>query len=1132
MTKTSLDDQLFMEILAWGKGFALAEGSKQLDVQHIILGSLKVKEGCHILADLLNSDIPLDPDKIDSKFADALSKVNTPVTNRKLNLTPRLKKITDSVWSRQGSLTAKPLLSLALKELEKDEKWGLPLLKKARQHPRKKSSGHIKIAQEILSKVNLLKTKLSELVVGQQKAIEMICDGYFTSLLALKDSPTVPKGPQMLFTFLGPPGVGKTYTAECLSEILNNQDSPPVILRLNMSAYSTHQAHEQLIGFSKSYKGAEKGILSGFASDNPDGFILVDEFEKAHPNTQHLFLQILDAGQLYENNSGTLVDFSNTTIIFTSNLGRQLYDTPNRSGVLQESRNLRESILEALRKESNQTADQAGKGLSPELVSRLAKGHVVLFEYLEGLALERILDLTLAQVSSEIKATLGTEIEINDPIARILFLLRFGVGGDARRLKTGVRNFLYQVINDILTDQRETMIDAEKPELQYYHHFSISLSEHEPLPDFIKEAFARRSRILLVDDSPWDVTFADHYSCEIVSNKGEADTFLSQGCDFVLLDLYLGSKQEADEMDAGLAILHWLRTRYPEIPVYVFTETPEKRGLSETMLERICLEGGARGVLRKRFYSSSEEEATERDAFFRRLDEIDLAVRRQKLVSFYNRRGKVLDFDIAVVSEGQFKEDILPLEINQIRELTVVSVLDRNSRGWVDLPKERFEDIAGAQQAKQRLLEVSEWLTDPGPLIDMGLEMPKGILLTGPPGTGKTTMARAVAGEVEVPFFAISGSEIFNKFVGESEAAIRELFTSARRYAPSIIFIDEIDSLGVSRSNNRTGSRVGEQVLNELLAQMDGFQQPDRPVFVMAATNRPDILDSALVRSGRFDLQIEIPYPNTQARKEIFDIHLNSKPLANDVVIQSLATRTAGLSGADIKQICKEAGMLALREKKKEISRKYLQEAITVIKMGLASEQVVLDKKVKRATAIHEAGHLLAHYRLLPEESLVQVSILPRGRSFGFVEHVPENEYSDMNLARVKKMVQVLLAGRAAEKLLLEDEQITSGCSSDMERATVLTVKAVAEWGMDDEFGVVSIKGLEQGLGTHGHPVDLPSVHDEVIRKARKMLLERYDESLDLLTREQPLLEKLAQKIEEKETLYSSEIEHFFAGLE
>ncbi len=1119
-------DELFAKILAWGKGYAVAEGVS-LDVRHLLLGAMRADGGPELLARLLGSEVPLNRDLLEERFVEQLSRAQQPVTDRSLNLTPRLAEITREVQQREGCLKAEPLLARALAVLEPDEEWGKPFLANAKRYPRVELRHSARAVREVMTTVDGLRAVLAERVLGQEQAVDRVCDLWFSVMLQGKREEREAPGPRAVLTFVGPPGVGKTMLAEAMASHLGGAGKP-ACLRLDMSAYSGHQNHEQLVGFAKAYSGAGRGVLTGFVADNPEAFVLVDEIEKAHPNTQNIFLQVLDAGRLYENNTATEVDFSRATLVFTTNLGRELYDSPNRAGALQDSREIDAVVLEALGRDvRTRAAGETGGGLSPELLSRMAKGATVLFRHLDGLTLERIADATLRQVTAELRRSIGVSLEVDDPLILGLFVLRFGCGGDARRLTSGLRRFLYGTVMDLVHDHRRPLVDEPDQLLDRLSALRFALAPETPLPEPLRQAMAGRTHLLLVDDDPWSDVLASSYDCSQVGDRAGADEAMRKGgVDLVLLDLNIGFEPGSGGTEKGLSLLRWLRSRAPETPVYLFSESPEKRGLSTELLDRVRLEGGARGVLQKRFYGSGEEQAMERDSFFRQLAEIEAALRRQRVLEHYRRRGQLLEFDLTPRLDALGGGQVLTLEVGRLRDVTLVSAGDRWGTGWVDLPRDRLADVAGATQAKQRLQEVIRCLTDPQAMRAVGVDPPRGILLTGPPGTGKTTLARAVAGEAQVPFFALSGSEVFRKFVGESEEVVRELFARARRFAPSILFIDEVDSVGGARGSDSQQWRLS--VLNELLAQMDGFVRSDLPVFVLAATNRADILDPALLRPGRFDLQIEVPNPDAEARKRIFELNLSGRALAAGVDLAALVVRTAGMSGADVKQVCKEAALRAFRNGRPAIAQEDLQEAVTTVGMGLASERPILEESVRWSTAVHEAGHALAQRVHFPDEPPTQVSILPRGRALGFVEHAGGEGYRDQTLDRLCRSVQVLLAGRAAEELVLGPSGVTAGCSNDLERATALLLQSVSNWGLDSQFGILSLSGAARGLGAGAGLGDLPK---EAIDRAREWLLRQQRAVLELLHDQQAALEGLARLLVERETLYADDLAACFAEI-
>ncbi len=1124
MANTSDTDPVLSDVLGWAKAFAAHHGVEQLDLVHVLWGALRSPAA----ADLLKAP---DPALMPDPFIEALKSVPGPV-EKKYDLSPQLKAITGDIWKREGRLAFAPVLKAVTEALVGDFPWAGTLFPTRNEGPGAGLStsaspadvaGHSGPAhklEEILNDVKRLRDALAGRVQGQGNAISVICDAYFAARLAGRlggDAATSGRTePALILTLVGPPGVGKTSLSLAVAEHLGDRSS---VLTLDMTSYSTHQAHEQLVGASPFYSGSTEGLLTGFAATHPTGTVIIEAIDKAHANTQNLLLQVLDSALLYDNNRRKVVGFTGVTFIFTTNLGSRLYDAPETMGFLRDTQHLAEAVLEAVGTESGEQAGQ--QGLSADLLSRLGKGYVSLLDRLDGLALQDILQAKFRDISGELEQRTGVKLRLEGQSLPTLFLLRFGVHGDARRLVNSFSHFLSQALMDGIP---KTSVSEQGAVLK---SITFAVSPDADIPEEVAAILndnARIFRILTIDDDKWHGPFPKWADLRQVVSREEADEPLRERWpDLVLLDLHIGDTRREGRIEQGIQMLRWLRARHPAIPVFLFSDTPKGIGLSPEALHRLSREGGARGVLSKPSGLAGEL-ATE---FFARLREEGKALRYRRLVEDYRRRFKSIQFDMLPVVHDSDPE-ALELQLVGIRDVRSVAAHDKDLIGWVDLPSERFGDVAGAEHAKERLAEVVNWLRDPTPIREMGLSTPKGILLTGPPGTGKTTLARAVAGESETPFFAISGSEVFSKWVGESEGQIRTLFTRARRCAPAIIFIDEIDSLGSRRGESDSGWRVG--VLNELLAQMDGFVQGTHPIFVMAATNRADMLDPALLRAGRFDLHIEVPNPNASARQELFTIHLKGIP-HGVLDLAGLVARTAGLSGADIRQICKEAGFLALRRGKKVIEQEHLEAAVSDVKFGLSSETSPLTPATRWTAAVHEAGHALSRRVLFPDSPVLQVTILPRGRAVGFVEQGADEGQLVWDRQHISLQVQVLLAGREAEELVLGQESLTSGCGNDLERATEMAVRFFTQWGLrpSADGHVLSITGLRQGLGL-SHDSPLPaSFEADIIGQSLTWLDQRRQCVRDLLSAKRDLLVEFARVVLDRETLYAEDIDQFFS---
>ena len=371
----------------------------------------------------------------------------------------------------------------------------------------------------------------------------------------------------------------------------------------------------------------------------------------------------------------------------------------------------------------------------------------------------------------------------------------------------------------------------------------------------------------------------------------------------------------------------------------------------------------------------------------------------------------------------------------------------------------RYDDVAGLDNAKKELREIVDYLRDPSKFQKLGGELPHGILLIGPPGVGKTLMAQATAGEADVPFYSISGSEFIEMFVGVGASRVRDMFNKAKKDAPAIIFIDEIDSIGRVRGTGLGGGHdEREQTLNQILAEMDGFA-PHESLVVMAATNRPDVLDPALVRPGRFDRRITLDMPQKQARLKILQTHTRKVPIGDDVDLQNLAERTVGLSGADLKNLVNEAALLAARKEKDRVSNEDFDQARDKILMGIESDDVI-NAEERKLAAYHESGHALLAELLPGADPLQKVSIIPRGRALGATEQIPEEDRHNLKRSYLLDRIAIMLGGRAAEKIVFED--VSTGAGDDLKRATHLARRMVCQWGMSEKLGPVTFQQGEQ----------------------------------------------------------------------
>ncbi len=439
--------------------------------------------------------------------------------------------------------------------------------------------------------------------------------------------------------------------------------------------------------------------------------------------------------------------------------------------------------------------------------------------------------------------------------------------------------------------------------------------------------------------------------------------------------------------------------------------------------------------------------------------------------------------------------------------------------------KTTFADVAGADEEKEEMAEIVDFLKDPKKYNELGAKIPKGVLLVGPPGTGKTLLARAVAGEAGVPFFSISGSDFVEMFVGVGASRVRDLFGEAKREAPAIIFIDEIDAVGRQRGAGLGGGHdEREQTLNQLLVEMDGFGA-NEGVIVMAATNRPDILDKALLRPGRFDRQITVNYPDVKGREEILKVHSRGKPLGPDVNLATIAKSTSGFTGADLANLLNEAALLAVRHGKKAITQQEIEEATIKVVMGAEKKSHIVSDKDKKVTAYHEAGHAIVSYFLPTQDPVHQISIIQRGMAAGYTMYLPVDEKGHTSKKQLAEQICSLLGGRAAEQLTQDD--VCTGASNDIERATALARQMVTKFGMSDKLGLVTYghDDNEVFLGrdfssTPNYSEKTAAVIDEEIEA---VVMKQYAKALELLNGAMPKLHEVAKVLFDKEKISGDE---------
>lgn len=511
-------------------------------------------------------------------------------------------------------------------------------------------------------------------------------------------------------------------------------------------------------------------------------------------------------------------------------------------------------------------------------------------------------------------------------------------------------------------------------------------------------------------------------------------------------------------------------------------------------------------------------------------------------------QGKI-EFTARSISKDGFFKEVLPYIFMTLLFIFMMNSLFRQtnsqSKEASDFAKSKaklfnqnsnskitFKDVAGLEEEKVELYEIVDFLKNPSKYAKMGARIPKGVLLVGPPGTGKTYISRAVAGEAGVPFYSMSGSEFLEMFVGVGASRVRDLFAVAKKNSPCIVFIDEIDAVGRKRGSGLGGGHdEREQTLNQLLVEMDGFDK-NQGIIIMAATNRPDILDDALLRPGRFDRTVTIGLPDIRGREEILAIHTNNKPIAKDVDLKNIARRTPGFSPADLENLVNEAAILSARKGDEEIKNKTFEEASIKVLAGPEKKSAVITEDEKKLVSYHEAGHAIVTKSLEGTDPVQMVTIVPRGSAGGFTYTVPENDIYYHTKTKMLNEVVVLLAGRVAEELKLND--ISTGASNDIERATKIVRLMVSKYGMTSEIGALDFteEGGNLFIGnaiTHSKNISENTLNT-IDKEMKKIVDECYQKAKEILTEKDETLEKMAERLMEKETIYKKEFEAIYNG--
>ena len=900
---------------------------------------------------------------------------------------------------------------------------GLPPVKAAGDTG-KASEGPLTLP-EVAEKLAGIRETLYRTVRGQQHAVYELTQGIFEGELFSRHNPDR-KGPLSTFLFMGPSGVGKTFLAKEFGRL-----SGRPVLVVDMSEYSDNLANLKFNG-----DHGESAVVTGFVRKHPNAILIFDEIEKAHINTIHLFLQILDAGRLMDQQVQKEVSFRDATVIMTTNVGSSLYDGTdlrNLSGIP------RNALISALRSEKKQGYAGQEPVFPESITTRMASGHVILFNHLEPYALMEIVRDELRLQLDLFRTATGVTVDCDPVDLPALLMYAGGAAADARTLRGLARNAVVREIQDVVMQLRSRPGEVEALSRIV---MTVDVPENDgEIYALFHQTGGMQAAVFSEHGEELTAPGLPYLELHVSREPGEFKKLLRGVTDFVLLDPFVGyapgerlPTDPEDIRSAGMEIFDYLLDYYPEVPVYILDTGRHGPADFTTLLSR-----GARGILPQRGDSAVISE---------HLREFSLNALIGNSIYRLGRSGRYLSYNCA---QYAVEPGIVEISFSGLRLKTAVSGEDlRSVARKSESSGVGFDDVVGCRTAKEALREVCGMLADPRKQLLTGKKMPKGILLYGPPGTGKTMLAKAMANQAGAAFLPTTATSFFGSLVGQTEENIRELFRKARRYAPSVIFIDEVDAIARQRTGSVSTSH-NEDALNTLLAEMDGFSTDEkRPVFLLAATNYDvegegnRVLDPAFVR--RFDRRIFVSLPDTEDRRELFarslkrhSIHFGEK---HDAAVKVMAERSAGLCSADIELVTE---MYARELGEGAPSDAAFLDTLDAYRYGDGKE---LDAEALRKTAYHEAGHALVSW--VCGVKPLFMTVVSRGDYGGYMQTSGEDRGTH-TFHEIKDVICRCLAGRAAElEVFGETDGINTGAGSDLKKARYLVQASLEDYGMGE----------------------------------------------------------------------------------
>lgn len=954
--------------------------------------------------------------------------------------TPCVEKIFIGDFSENSSESLeKPRQSSSKLEKTPAAKKPKPSAEQTTESARTPAAGNKSDMQKLVEKIRDVRRELLKKVIGQENAVKVFINGYFRGeLAAALDSER--HAPRSAFLFAGPPGVGKTMLAELAAK---QMDIP--FRRFNMSDFSGSSGVYDFSGIAKSYNDSKPGRVTGFVAKNPKCIILFDEIEKAHPGVIRLFLQILDGGFVRDDNLDKNIMFTDAVIIMTTNAGRKLYE----NGGSMESVP-RRVVIDALK--NDRPTPNSEPYFPPEIISRFATGNIAMFNNIDAMGLCRIAQRELERYASLLEKNMGISMSV-DPNVYSAMLLADGGRSDARTIRSRAEAFFCDEIYELFR-MADSHSDTDPAKIEKVKVTAVLPRENAEITELFEDSEPDTVLVFSGKETA-DRCRAAYGGCNYINAdtiEQAVEILTGRAVSYVMIDLRHGLAGGANYLDyddiqsEARSFLGCLRENYMDMPVYILMTD----GLNLTDEERISyLYRGVRGM-----FALPERTKGE---FAAHCEAVSEKLKRQRSVEKLARACKVLAYSSAQRVSADCREAEIILMDMKLR-----TAVDSEDAGVIlsSRPDITFDKVIGAQEAKKELRFFTEYMKNPGKYLSGGLSAPKGVILYGPPGTGKTLLAKAMAGECSATFIAAEGNQFMKKYVGEGPESVHEIFARARKYAPSVLFLDEIDAI----AKNRTGSELShaaEEVLTAFLTEMDGFRSDvTKPVFVLAATNfsaepgSARSLDPAFLR--RFDRRIYVDLPDLEGRLKFMRMKSQSKAFeVSDTMLDNLAMRSTGMSLAELEQVFELALRSASRSGELKVTDRILDEAFETSVYGETKDW---DKALLERVARHEAGHALISW--IGGDAPLYLTIVARGSHGGYMKHSVDENKALFTKNEYLARICTSLGGRAAELVYYGDEDgISTGASGDLGNATSLARSMVCSYGMFRECGMAYSEG-------------------------------------------------------------------------